>query len=48
MISLGHVPDPVNPTDWFTKWVPARKAEMSLDYATNRHNKVAVPVTQER
>ena len=37
---VGHVPDPANPTDWFTKWVPAAKAEMSLNYATNRLNRV--------
>ena len=39
-VTIGHVADPENPADFMTKWVPAKKAETSIDYATNRRNAV--------
>ena len=38
-VEIGHVPDPENPADFMTKWVPVRKVDASLDYATNRRNR---------
>ena len=33
IIDVYYVPDPQNPSDFLTKWVPANKLETSLKYA---------------
>ena len=32
---IVKVPDPQMPADFLTKWLPAKKFNLSLDYATN-------------
>ena len=39
-VSLYHLPDPANTSDFLTKWVNATKLRRSLDYLTNRQNRV--------
>ena len=39
-VTIGHVPDPENPSDFLTKWVPKEKLERSLVFATNSTNAV--------
>ena len=36
MVKLVHVGDAEMPADFLTKWVSAKKLELSLDYVTNR------------
>ena len=43
-IKLVHVGDAEMPADFLTKWVPAKKLEKSLDYVTNRKNRLAHPM----
>ena len=33
---LRYVPDEHMPADFLTKWIPSRKVESSIDFATNR------------
>ena len=34
---LRHVVDDDMPADFLTKWIPAKKLEQSVRYATNSH-----------
>ena len=34
-VKLVHVGDSEMPADFLTKWLPAKKFNLSLDYATN-------------
>ena len=34
-VTLRYIPDPQMPADFLTKWIPAAKLELSLQYATN-------------
>ena len=34
-VTLRYIPDPQMPADFLTKWIPATKLELSLQYATN-------------
>ena len=39
-VQVGFVPDPMNPSDYLTKFIDKRKVDASDDYATNRKNAV--------
>ena len=39
-VRIGFVPDPMNPSDYLTKFIDKRKVRQSDDYATNRRNAV--------
>ena len=39
-VQIGFVPDPLNPSDYLTKFIDKRKVDQSDDYATNRKNAV--------
>ena len=40
MVQVGHVADPENPSDYLTKWAPVEKFEHSVEYCTNRRNRL--------
>ena len=40
LIVVGHVKDVANPSDFLTKFIPAKKLEQSVEYATNYRNVV--------
>ena len=40
IVSVGHVKDAANPSDFLTKLVPAKKLNESVEYATNYRNVV--------
>ena len=40
LVTLGHVPDADNPSDFLTKFVSAKKLEASVAYLTNSANRV--------
>ena len=43
LITVVHVGDASMPADFLTKWVPKKKVEDSVEYLTNRYNKVHHP-----
>ena len=37
-VTIEHVRDEDNPSDFLTKWLPAKKFKLSMEYATNARN----------
>jgi hypothetical protein len=43
VITVRHIGDASMPVDFLTKWVPAAKLENSIEFLTNRYNKIHHP-----
>jgi hypothetical protein len=40
-VTMGHIPDEENPSDFLTKFINAKKFAASIEYCTNSRNAVS-------